>query len=180
MTTESRPHFVAQGWKDLYLRNIVAQTTHAAMLAQQQVQSLFESRAQKQVQQKPQTNFNRDKHHPAQRYYFPSLARAHSSLLKQTKEGAKYALADEEDELRNPAAAAAAAVVERNVNLCDADWKRWRRINPTGVHKRKEAWAAALPRSPTTAPSSSLRSLSAKQQRKMPQTKSSVLGLYSR
>lgn len=158
-----------QGWKDIYLRNMVAQTTHAAMLAQQQVQSLIyasqiaqpvhnqqqHNRKSNKPQQQQVTNQQSQVSQAPPRLYFTSLAhqQQRSALLKrrakqevdEREEDPECSVGTQTPSLWTTTATHAAA---------DADWKRWRRVNSVAVHERKDdAWraavAASLPLSPT-------------------------------
>lgn len=152
-----------QGWKDVCLRSMVAQTTHAAMLAQQQVQSFIcaaqiaPSPQHKQHHRKSNQQQNRQAQVaqvPPPRLYFTALAQQQQrrELLKnrakqetdESEEGPECSLDTQTPSLATTTHAAAA----------DADWKRWRRVNSVVLHQRKEdAWgaavAASLPLSPT-------------------------------
>lgn len=159
-----------QGWKDVYLRNMVAQTTHAAMLAQQQVQSLICASQVAQPVHNQQQQHNHKSNKPQQqqvsnqqsqvsqappRLYFTSLAhqQQRSVLLKrrakqevdESEEDPECPVDTQTPSLRTTTATHAAA---------DSDWKRWRRVNFVALHERKDdtwraAVAASLPLSPT-------------------------------
>lgn len=144
-----------QSWKDVYLRNIVAQTTHAAMLAQQQVQSLICAAQATQIAQQQQHKSNKQQQHKQQqvsappRLYFTSLAQQ-----QQRKEFLKNKFDTEAQDSDEEPVCANKSTTSRltTATTADADWKRWRRVNPVvGLHNRKvdASLAASLPLSPT-------------------------------
>lgn len=171
---------------------MVAQTTHAAMLAQQQVAALVTAsmapppppvplssqsfasvaplssyatpapvassgrRSSRQQQQSDALLH--------QRLYFSSLAleqhcarvkKAHAhdakSIEDTNSEDCDISAAQIKTQRSSQRRAVPFAAVATTTAAADADWKRWRRVQPAAIRQRKASWVAtsALPLSPT-------------------------------